>query len=43
MNVFLTDRTGENKISVVHVDEVGHLYVLALEKASAGSIFHAGI
>lgn len=35
--------TGKNKMSAVHVDDVGHLYVLALEKASAGSIYHAGV
>ena len=35
--------SGENKMSAVHVDDVGQLFVLALEKAPAGSIFHAGV
>ena len=35
--------SGENKMSAVHVDDVGKLFVLALEKAPAGSIFHAGV
>lgn len=33
--------SGENKLSAVHVDDAAQLYVLALEKASAGSVFHA--
>jgi nucleoside-diphosphate-sugar epimerase len=32
---------GENHWPVVHVEEVADLYVLALEKAAAGSLFHA--
>lgn len=33
--------SGENKLSVVHVDDAAQLYVLALENAPAGSVFHA--
>jgi len=32
---------GEHQVSAVDVDDVAQLYVLALEKAPAGSIFHA--
>ncbi len=32
---------GENKTSAVHVEDAARLYVLALEKASAGSLYHA--
>jgi nucleoside-diphosphate-sugar epimerase len=32
---------GTHQISAVHVDDVAQLYVLALEQAAAGSIFHA--
>ena len=32
---------GTHQVSAVHVDDVAQLYVLALEKAPAGSIFHA--
>ena len=32
---------GEHQVSAVHADDVAQLYVLALEKATAGSIFHA--
>lgn len=32
---------GEHQISAVHVDDVAQLYVLALEQAQAGSMFHA--
>ncbi|MBD2774510.1 NAD-dependent epimerase/dehydratase family protein [Iningainema sp. BLCCT55] len=32
---------GNNKYSVVHVDDVAELYVLALEKGTAGSVYHA--
>lgn len=32
---------GKHQVSAVHVDDVAQLYVLALEKAPAGSIFHA--
>lgn len=32
--------SGEHRVSAVHVDDVAQLYVLALEKATAGSIFH---
>lgn len=32
---------GQHQVSAVHVDDVAELYVLALEKAPAGSIFHA--
>jgi len=35
--------SGENKMSAVHVDDIGRLYVLALEKAPMGSVFHAGV
>jgi nucleoside-diphosphate-sugar epimerase len=35
--------SGENKMSAVHVDDVARLFVLALEKAPAGSLFHAGV
>lgn len=35
--------TGENKMSAVHVEDVAHLFVLALHKAPVGSIFHAGV
>lgn len=35
--------SGENKMSAVHVDDVARLYILALEKAPAGSVFHAGV
>ncbi len=31
---------GANKVSAVHVDNAAQLYVLALERATAGSIFH---
>ncbi|MDV2991233.1 MAG: Aurachin B dehydrogenase [Chroococcidiopsis sp. SAG 2025] len=31
---------GTHQVSAVHVDDVAQLYVLALEKAPAGSIFH---
>ncbi len=33
--------TGENKTSAVHVEDAARLYVLALEKAPAGSLYHA--
>lgn len=33
--------SGSNKVSAVHVDDAAQLYLLALEKAPAGSIFHA--
>lgn len=32
---------GEHQVSAVDVDDVASLYILALEKAPAGSIFHA--
>ena len=32
---------GDHQVSAVHVDDVAQLYVLALEKAPARSIFHA--
>lgn len=32
---------GDFKYSVVHVDDVAELYVLALEKGTAGSVYHA--
>ena len=32
---------GDHQVSAVHVDDVANLYVLALEQAPAGSIFHA--
>ncbi len=32
---------GDFKYSVVHVDDVAALYVLALEKGTAGSVYHA--
>lgn len=32
---------GEHQVSAVHVDDVASLYILALEKAPAGSLFHA--
>ncbi len=32
---------GDYKYSVVHVDDVAALYVLALEKGKAGSVYHA--
>jgi nucleoside-diphosphate-sugar epimerase len=32
---------GENRWPLVHVDDAGELYVLAAEKAPAGSLFHA--
>src|SRR6185437_12913894 len=32
---------GENRWSVVHVDDLAHLYLLAVDKAPAGSVFHA--
>ncbi len=32
---------GEHQVAAVHVDDVAQLYVLALEQAPAGSIFHA--
>lgn len=31
---------GENRVSTVHVDDLGRLYLLAAEKAPAGSLFH---
>jgi nucleoside-diphosphate-sugar epimerase len=34
--------SGEHQVSAVHVEDVAQLYVLALERAIAGSIFHAG-
>jgi nucleoside-diphosphate-sugar epimerase len=33
--------TGENRWSTVHVDDLARLYVLAFERASAGSVFNA--
>jgi len=33
--------TGENRWSTVHVDDLAALYVLALERAPAGSVFNA--
>lgn len=33
--------SGSNKVSAVHVDDAAQLYVLTLEQAPAGSIFHA--
>jgi nucleoside-diphosphate-sugar epimerase len=33
--------TGENRWSTVHVDDLADLYVLALERAPAGSVFNA--
>ena len=32
--------TGSHKLSATHVDDLADLYVLALEKAPAGSLFH---
>jgi nucleoside-diphosphate-sugar epimerase len=32
---------GENAWSTVHIDDLGDLYALALEKAPAGSVLHA--
>lgn len=32
---------GDHQVSAVHVDDVTQLYVLAMEQAPAGSIFHA--
>lgn len=32
---------GEHRVSAANVDDVAQLYILALEKAPAGSIFHA--
>jgi len=32
--------TENNKWSAVHVDDLAHLYILALEKAQPGSLFH---
>ncbi|MCU0569814.1 MAG: SDR family oxidoreductase [Oculatellaceae cyanobacterium Prado106] len=34
--------SGEHQVSAVHVEDVAQLYVLALERAIAGSVFHAG-
>jgi hypothetical protein len=31
---------GEHQVSAVHVDNVAQLYVRALERAPAGSLFH---
>jgi nucleoside-diphosphate-sugar epimerase len=33
--------SGENRMSAVHVDDLVSLYLLALEKAPAGSVYHA--
>jgi nucleoside-diphosphate-sugar epimerase len=33
--------TGENRWSVVHVDDLGELYRLAAERAPAGSVYNA--
>jgi nucleoside-diphosphate-sugar epimerase len=32
--------SGTQKVSAVHIDDLAQLYLLALEKASAGSLFH---
>jgi nucleoside-diphosphate-sugar epimerase len=34
--------TGDNRWSFVHVDDLADLFVLALEKAPGGELFHAG-
>ena len=34
--------TAEHRWSFVHVDDLAHLYLLALEGAKAGELFHAG-
>lgn len=35
--------SGSHKLSATHVDDVAELYVLALEKAPAGSLFHTAV
>lgn len=35
--------TGSQKISTTHVDDLAELYVLALEKAPIGSLFHTAV